>query len=251
MQQANVQSAGEVHSGAVMSRAAQKALSERSTHCVGRFTYTSKHARRRIWQRVGLTLGQVIQMIERGVSVHLGMAPASNREHLAIYSPVDDQVFVAVRNKLTGIIITIWPLEYHRNLAWEVTEADQARAKRRYEEWSADQDRLEKQRKEARAASLAAVGSTPPNAEATAKPAAYIVKGSYRDADGYKTKVLFKESSAGYEGTHEFVARSPSIEKLDDVARELGIDPASITLLSIQLGNKGDRLLVPIDRPFW
>lgn len=232
--------------GPHLSGAALAALSERSTKRIGRFTYTSKHARKRIWQRVGLTLGQVIQMIERGLGVHLGMAPASNREHLAIYSPVDDQVFVAVRNKLTGIIITVWPLEYHRNLAWEVPQADQAKAKRRFEEWSAEQDLLEKQRKEKKAAA----GSSA-SAGASAKPAAYIVRAGYRDADGYKTKVLFKESSAGYDSTHDFVARSPSIERLDEVAREVGVDPASITLLSIQLGNKGDRLLVPIDRPYW
>jgi hypothetical protein len=230
-----------------LSGAALAALSEKSTKRVGRFTYTSKHARKRIWQRVGLTLGQVIQMIERGLGVHIGMAPASNREHLAIYSPVDDQVFVAVRNKLTGIIITVWPLEYHRNLAWDVAAADVAKAKRRFEEWSAEQERAEKKRK------TQATGQTGSNEltaqlAASAQVASYIVKASYQESGSYRTKVLFKESSTGYADINDFVARSASIDGLEDVARDRGVDPRSIVLLSIQLGNKGDRILIPIDR---
>lgn len=222
-------------------------LSDRQPNRIGRFTYSSKHARKRIWQRVGLSLVQVIQMIERGLAVHIGMAPASNREHLALYSPVDDKVFVAIRDKLTGIIITVWPLEYHRNLAWPVAERDCRAAKQRYESWAkALQESQE--RDAARKADAAKLAQAEKLLLAQTAPVLFTIKASYLLDGRYKTKTLCKERLAECADIYDFVRRSESIDRLEEIAREKGVDLENILSISIQQGNNGNAVLVPIQQ---
>ena len=93
------------------------------------FTSSSYHAKLRVAQRTSLSTQEVLSLIERGLCVRTGIAPASNREHLAFYSKPDETVFVAVHDRLFGRLITVLPLEYHRNLAWDVSDADRRLAK--------------------------------------------------------------------------------------------------------------------------
>ncbi len=119
------------------------------------FTNLSRRARLRVEQRTSLSDSQVLRLIEQGLCVRTGIAPASNREHLAFYSEPDNTVFVAIHDYLYGRLITVLPLDYHRNLAWEVSEEDRARAKALVVE-GAERARREEAQRQRRASQAAA-----------------------------------------------------------------------------------------------
>ncbi len=135
------------------------------------FTNLSRHARLRVQQRTSLSDSQVLRLIEQGLCVRTGIAPASNREHLAFYSEPDDTVCVAIHDYLYGRLITVLPLDYHRNLAWEVTEEDRARAKALVLE-AAERARREGAQRQRRAAQASAP-------EAKKPPTVFVVSATF------------------------------------------------------------------------
>jgi hypothetical protein len=137
------------------------------------FTRLSRHARVRVRQRARLSDAQVLRLIERGLCVRTGIAPASNREHPAFDSQPDDAVFVAIHDDLRGRLVTVLPLAYHRQLAWEVSMADQARAK-----------------------ALVPGAEPAPQATAATAGARFVVSVTDRAADRFKTAVLCKTPQA-------------------------------------------------------
>lgn len=98
------------------------------------FTHFSKHALERITQRVVLKPAEIADQVDRKLTVNIGKAPGFNKHHLLIYSEPDQACFVIVQDCLTGEVITLLPLDYHKNLAWGVTEAQCLKAKKIYDD---------------------------------------------------------------------------------------------------------------------
>jgi len=96
------------------------------------FTYFSTHAYKRIKQRSLLSFDEITSILDGKFYVHTGTQPGFNREHLLFYSHKDDCCFVAIRDNQTGKVITVLPLEYHKNLAWPISNKDISKAKEIY-----------------------------------------------------------------------------------------------------------------------
>lgn len=94
-----------------------------------KFTYLSHHGRNRISERTQLTEHEVTWMLDKKCYVNSGSTPGFNKEHLIFYSLPDDKAFVAIRDRLTGLVIIIHPENYHANLAWEILEGEVEKAK--------------------------------------------------------------------------------------------------------------------------
>lgn len=95
------------------------------------FCHLSIHAFMRVSQRIRLTPETVMQLLDSGAVVNVGRETATNRDHLLFYSDADHACFVAIQDHLTGQVVTVLPLDYHDNLAWPVTAAQQEQARHR------------------------------------------------------------------------------------------------------------------------
>ena len=93
------------------------------------FTNFSLHAFERLSERTSFTKEQLAFWLDHDMYLNLGNKPGIPKQHLLFYSIIDENYFVAIRDEQTGTIITILPLNYHGNLAWEVTESDKIRAR--------------------------------------------------------------------------------------------------------------------------
>ena len=98
-----------------------------------RFSYLSAHADLRLQQRTRMTRAEIAHLLDQGICVKLGHQAGFYRQHLLFYSPKDAGCFVAIQDTRMGKIITILPLEYHKNLAWQVSELDCQQAKYYYD----------------------------------------------------------------------------------------------------------------------
>ena len=96
------------------------------------FTYFSTHAYKRIKERSLLSFDEISLILDGKFFVNTGTEPGFNRDHLVFYSHKDDCCFVAIRDHLTGKVITILPLNYHKNLAWPITDNHISKAKDLY-----------------------------------------------------------------------------------------------------------------------
>lgn len=94
------------------------------------FCHLSKHAFSRLEQRTKLTPEALMRLLDAGAVVNAGKEPCSNREHLLFFSDLDNKCFVAIQDSLSGEVVTLLPLDYHENLAWKITVAQQEAAKR-------------------------------------------------------------------------------------------------------------------------
>jgi hypothetical protein len=99
------------------------------------FTHFSKHAVDRVDLRTSLSSAEVSRLLDNGVYVNTGKYPVFNREHLLFYSNVDNACFVAVRDCISGTVVTILPLTYQSNLAWKISEQDQLAAQKLWQEF--------------------------------------------------------------------------------------------------------------------
>lgn len=59
----------------------------------------------------------------------MGTKPGILKRHLLFYSVVDQQYFIAIQDQYTGTVVTVLTLDYHRNLAWNISEKDKKLAK--------------------------------------------------------------------------------------------------------------------------
>lgn len=88
----------------------------------------TKHASKRICQRLSLTEKKVRKLVDNGYAVNIGTEPGFNRRHMLFFCKPDMAHFVAVQDSMNGAIVTVLPLDYHRNLAWSADEADLKKA---------------------------------------------------------------------------------------------------------------------------
>jgi hypothetical protein len=88
----------------------------------------TEHAQLRLAQRLTISENKVRKIIDKGFAVDVGSEPGFNRRHMLFYCKPDAAFFVAVQDSQTGDVITILPLDYHRNLAWEIDDKQLAKA---------------------------------------------------------------------------------------------------------------------------
>lgn len=111
----------------------------------GHFSYLSKHAVKRLRQRTQMTAVELTHLLDNGGVLDIGKSPGLNRQSLLFYSPKDERCFVALRNDNIGKIITVWLLEYHKQLAWAVTEEQCEQAKQLYLNYQNQHEFLDKE----------------------------------------------------------------------------------------------------------
>lgn len=96
------------------------------------FTFFSKHAFMRIAQRTLLSYEEITLILDKGFYINTGTEPGFNLDHLVFYSHKDEKCFVAIRDHYSGKVVTVLPLEYHKNLAWPISDSDIAKAQEIY-----------------------------------------------------------------------------------------------------------------------
>lgn len=130
------------------------------------------------------------------------------------------------------------PLDYHRNLAWEVSKADRVRAKALVEE-AAERTKREQAERRRLAAQAAALAARKP-------PTVFVVSATFEIEDRLKTAVLCREPVGEYASVEDFVRRCPVLDTLEDLARTKGVDPSAIVTVLVRRGSKGDPLVFPL-----
>ena len=96
---------------------------------MGRFAHFSRHALKRIKQRTGVNYFSIADILDGRMAVDIGQEPVFGRRHWLFYSEPDDCCFVAIQDSMSGLVITVLPLEYHANLAWKISLDDCQKAK--------------------------------------------------------------------------------------------------------------------------
>jgi hypothetical protein len=179
------------------------------------FAHFSQHAFVRIAQRSALSCEEIAEILDQKRCISVGKAPGFNREHWLFYSPEDCCCFVAIQDMMSGTVVTILPLDYHKKLAWEINPADCARAKE-----------------------LVTTSRTV-HAE-TQTATIFSIRGHYLDETAeYKTKALLKIPTATYHhDLRQLLADAYLFENITKIAADKGIPPDRMFSISIQQGSK-------------
>jgi len=197
-----------------------------------RFAYFSKHALKRIKQRTKLSCFTIADMLDFGLAVHIGSEIVFDRKHWLFYSSLDDCCYVAIQDPLTGLVVTVLPVDYHENLAWKVLDAQLAQAK---EISSQDISHLIHQ------------SSTPSvKLHEDIAPSTIILKAHYLSEQGYmKTSLLAKIKADDYDGDLLNFVKDESFDaEVEFHCKKKCIAPLTVSLLSLALGKKGEPLRV-------
>lgn len=96
---------------------------------MGPLTNFSHHANIRINERTSLKNKALSVLVDSDAFVHLGKVPGFNKEHLLIFSAVDEAHFILVRDYFTGTILTVLPLEFQWRIPRKITDEDLETAK--------------------------------------------------------------------------------------------------------------------------
>lgn len=97
------------------------------------FSYPSKHAALRIRQRTSMLPYELMHLIDLNICIDVTQEYGpygTHKRHLLFYSPKDYFYYVAIQDGLTGRVITVLHLAYHKQLAWPITE-EQCQAARK------------------------------------------------------------------------------------------------------------------------
>jgi hypothetical protein len=86
-------------------------------------THFTKHGKKRTNQRTAISKNEVAMLLDRKFYLNVGKIPGINKEFLLFYSPPDALCYLAVRNPLTGAVITFLPVNYQGCTGWVITEA--------------------------------------------------------------------------------------------------------------------------------
>lgn len=183
------------------------------------FTHFSRHAFRRISQRTKLRCEEIAIILDQKLAINTGRKPGFNRNHLLFYSAPDDDFYVAIQDGLTGTVVTVLPLAFHANLAWNISPEDCERAKE------------------------LCISTPAENAQTQPVPipTLFVISAHFINGVGnQKTKVIQKISSVPYENDMKNLLSDKNFfSKLGFFAAEKGIDANFIFGITIRLGNKG------------
>lgn len=90
-------------------------------------THFTRHAWSRILGRLSLSPSDVAQLLDRNIAVDVGVEPGSNRQHRVFFSEPDRVCFVAIQDMKNGAVVTVLPVHFHDQIAWQVSaEAQEA-----------------------------------------------------------------------------------------------------------------------------
>ena len=162
-------------------------------------------------------------MLDYGGAIDVGKEAVFDRKHWLFYSDSDDCCFVAVQDALTGLVVTVLPLDYHENLAWKVGEEPLLEARQKASTY------------------------IPINANSLIEPPSIIiVKARYMSDEGYqKTATLTKFRSSDYKDDLFNVLNDKSFEsEVNYHCKRKGIDTFKVHEISIALGNDGEPLSI-------
>lgn len=170
----------------------------------------SAHAAVRTSQRSLLAPATILEFLKHGAALDIGNEPGFNRKHWLLYSTIDKAYFVAVTDYLHDLLITLLPLEYHANLAWQVSPEQQVIAQRLMEAYLARK-------------------SLNPVVTPSLK---FIVSATYHsDTSGaaIKTKTLFSAPQADFNYDLATFMKSPAFfDSLDAATVRKGVLPARV-----------------------
>ncbi len=93
------------------------------------FTHLTAHGKERLSQRTRMHCAQISMLLDAGLCVNVGRTPANNIDHLLFWSEIDNRHFVALRDALTGKIVTVLPEHFHARSSWKTSVEDQAKAR--------------------------------------------------------------------------------------------------------------------------
>lgn len=88
----------------------------------------TSHAEQRLAERTHLLPSAFFGLLDRNLTVSVGVEPYTRRRHRLFYSELDKAHFVAIQDFETGEVITILPIDYHENLAWKISNKSLRRA---------------------------------------------------------------------------------------------------------------------------
>jgi len=167
-----------------------------------------------------MTASEIASMLDKGLYVDTGRKPGFNRHHLLFYSKHDDCCFVAIRDEISGTVVTVLPLNYQTNLAWPIRVEDERHARK-----------LATRVPSARSRHLK-------GASAKKKPKRFQVSVQYMDSQGDRhTKFLATFPSGPYCENHRQLLQDAAVhERLDRVLTTLGVNPIAILTLFVRLG---------------
>lgn len=190
---------------------------------MARFTYFSKHALKRIGQRTKLNYFVIADMLDYGGAIDVGVETVFDRKHWLFYSELDDCCFVAVQDSITGLVVTVLPLDYHENLAWKVDANSLVEAKEKSFHYNLNDTNKSKE-----------------------PPSIIIVKARYMsDQDYQKTAMLTKFKAADYNDDLFKVLKDESFESEVNYHCKLKrIDVLKVHEITIALGNDGEPLTI-------
>ena len=197
---------------------------------MGRFSHFSRHALKRIKQRTGVNYFSIADILDGRMAVDIGQEPVFGRRHWLFYSEPDDCCFVAIQDSMSGLVITVLPLEYHANLAWKISLDDCQKAK---------------------TLATSCAGSVASSSASNIPPSIIIVKARYASVEGYaKATTLIKFKASDYNSDLCKVLNDGSFEsEIIYQCRRKAIDPSALIEVCIALGNDGEPLIIHWNKP--
>lgn len=102
----------------------------------------SEHALIRIKERTKLSGHAIAQLLDGHYVVVMGAKPGLHRNHILFYSEPDDDYFIIIQDALDGTCVTVLPLDYHGNLAWNATPSQKHNARLKYLEYKTLQNSI-------------------------------------------------------------------------------------------------------------
>ena len=86
------------------------------------------HARLSLMQRSRLPLHVLTDLIDKREYVDLGSKPGILKEHILIYSRLDERWYVLIRDITSGCIVTVLPENFHDSSFIKIKESDKKSA---------------------------------------------------------------------------------------------------------------------------
>jgi len=83
-------------------------------------TSYTRHAWTRVLGRLSLSPAEVADLLDWNLCVDIGVEGGSRRVHRLFFSVPDNMCFVAVQDEGYGAVITVLPIDFHENIAWQV-----------------------------------------------------------------------------------------------------------------------------------
>src|SRR3954453_15753454 len=89
----------------------------------------TRHAWARVHERLSMTASEVANILDAGITINIGVEEESNRIHELFYSECDKECFVALVDRVSHVVVTILPTDYHEIISWKVSLDAQLKAR--------------------------------------------------------------------------------------------------------------------------